>query len=238
MHLGKDILVKGNKIYSYETCVFVPQRINELFTKRQNERGDYPIGVSLHESQNRLRVRCNDGFGKTINLGYFENSKKGVIKIKRLAILLMLFSFTLVSCESNKGEWKNEDNNWYYFYSNGEMAHDCYIGNYYLGYNGALTNDVPKPVPPPEVKLYKHISVKITKIQQEYYFRGTFKVYIEYQSDEYGLKESTTIGNNEPYAYECFSGQYKVGDSIQAIMYSWQQGDTVTKRQLGNLDYN
>lgn len=44
--LDKDILVKGNKIYSPETCCFVPREINVLFTKRQNDRGIYPIGVS------------------------------------------------------------------------------------------------------------------------------------------------------------------------------------------------
>ena len=44
-HLDKDILFKGNKIYSPETCCFVPQEINKLFTKRQSKRGDYPIGV-------------------------------------------------------------------------------------------------------------------------------------------------------------------------------------------------
>lgn len=46
MQLDKDILIKDNKIYSPETCIFVPQRINNLFTKRQNDRGELPIGVT------------------------------------------------------------------------------------------------------------------------------------------------------------------------------------------------
>lgn len=40
--LDKDILVKGNKTYSSETCCFVPQEINALFTKRI---GKLPSGV-------------------------------------------------------------------------------------------------------------------------------------------------------------------------------------------------
>jgi hypothetical protein len=46
-HLDKDILKKGNKIYSPETCCFVPQEINNIFTKNNKNRGDYPIGVTL-----------------------------------------------------------------------------------------------------------------------------------------------------------------------------------------------
>lgn len=33
MELDKDILNKGNKIYSPNTCIFVPHNINNLFTK-------------------------------------------------------------------------------------------------------------------------------------------------------------------------------------------------------------
>lgn len=52
MCLDKDILCKGNKIYSREICIFVPERINILFTKRDKARGNNPIGVTLRPSGN------------------------------------------------------------------------------------------------------------------------------------------------------------------------------------------
>lgn len=44
-HLEKDLLVKGNKHYSCDYCVFVPMEINMALTKRASERGDTPLGV-------------------------------------------------------------------------------------------------------------------------------------------------------------------------------------------------
>lgn len=46
--LDKDILIKNNKIYSPETCCFVPSDINNIFTKSDKRRGEYPIGVSYN----------------------------------------------------------------------------------------------------------------------------------------------------------------------------------------------
>lgn len=53
-HLDKDILRKGNKVYSPHTCCFVPLEINSLFTKKQNHRGQLPIGVSMVSNRNNL----------------------------------------------------------------------------------------------------------------------------------------------------------------------------------------
>ena len=44
--LDKDIIKQNNKIYSPQTCVIVPNKINLLFTKNNAMRGTFPIGVS------------------------------------------------------------------------------------------------------------------------------------------------------------------------------------------------
>lgn len=75
MELDKDILVHGNKIYSPKTCIFVPQRINSLFTKCDKRRGEYPIGVSYDEDKDELVSRCSiivNGKKIKIELGRFE----------------------------------------------------------------------------------------------------------------------------------------------------------------------
>ncbi len=55
--LDKDILFKGNKIYSEKTCCFVPQELNKLLTKRERCRGDFPIGVVKEGNTFRANVR-------------------------------------------------------------------------------------------------------------------------------------------------------------------------------------
>lgn len=79
MHLDKDILVKHNKIYSPETCVIVPQAINKLFTKRQNDRGDSAIGTSPVDG--KYMVRCHminpkTGKSKRKYLGIYDTQEK------------------------------------------------------------------------------------------------------------------------------------------------------------------
>ena len=49
MCLDKDILYKNNTIYSKDTCIFIPERINILFTKNNAKRGNYPIGVYFNK---------------------------------------------------------------------------------------------------------------------------------------------------------------------------------------------
>lgn len=80
MHLDKDILIKHNKIYSPETCIFVPDRINKLFVKRDNDRGDSVIGTTPTENgkyvgQCRL-LNPITGKSKHEHLGTYESQEK------------------------------------------------------------------------------------------------------------------------------------------------------------------
>lgn len=62
--LDKDLLIRGNKIYSPDTCAFVDFMTNAFITDRGNARGDYPIGVSYHKGAGKFTARCCNPFTK------------------------------------------------------------------------------------------------------------------------------------------------------------------------------
>ena len=74
MCLDKDILIKGNKVYSPDTCIFVPKSINGLFVKNDARRGKYPIGI--YEDRGYLRVSCRDFNNNKIQLGTYPLNKE------------------------------------------------------------------------------------------------------------------------------------------------------------------
>jgi len=74
--LDKDLLVKGNKIYSEDVCVFVPQRINLLLTKRDASRGEYPVGVHRNTGNRKYMSKCSRGASKQTHLGSFNTPKE------------------------------------------------------------------------------------------------------------------------------------------------------------------
>lgn len=75
--LDKDILVKGNKVYSPEACIFTPSAINKLFLKRQAARGDLPIGVKrCTRNPKKYEAQCRNNTGKRIYLKYFDTKEE------------------------------------------------------------------------------------------------------------------------------------------------------------------
>ena len=82
MHLDKDILCKGNKMYSRGTCIFIPQRINNLFVKCDKSRGKNPIGVT-ELPEGSYQVHCSNGYGKQINLGTYTTEEEAFQAYKK-----------------------------------------------------------------------------------------------------------------------------------------------------------
>lgn len=79
-HLDKDILVKGNKVYSPDTCCFVPQSINSLITNRSRHRGDCPLGVT--KANSRFCASYNKG-NKRIHIGMFDTPEAAFLAYKK-----------------------------------------------------------------------------------------------------------------------------------------------------------
>ena len=71
-HLDKDLLVKGNKLYSEDSCVFIPVEINSLLVKRENMRGKYLIGVHWCNTKKVFVAQVSKNKGKSEYLGSFN----------------------------------------------------------------------------------------------------------------------------------------------------------------------
>lgn len=71
--IDKDVLFKGNKIYSPITCCFLPREINGTFVKADKKRGEYCIGATKVGDKFKSMIGMN-GINKT--LGYFETQEE------------------------------------------------------------------------------------------------------------------------------------------------------------------
>ena len=71
-HLDKDLLVKGNKVYSENTCVFLPQEINSLLIKSTATRGKHLIGVYWSNTNKAFVAQVRKNKGKQEWLGCFN----------------------------------------------------------------------------------------------------------------------------------------------------------------------
>ena len=70
--LDKDLLAKGNKIYSESTCVFIPREINSLLVKSTASRGKHLIGVCWCKRDKAFIARVRKNKGRSEHLGLFN----------------------------------------------------------------------------------------------------------------------------------------------------------------------
>ena len=79
--LDKDILIKGNKVYSEYTCCFVPQEINVALTNNKSVRGSFPQGVIYNSTKTRYRARIQRG-DKWESLGTYDTPEEAFYAYK------------------------------------------------------------------------------------------------------------------------------------------------------------
>jgi hypothetical protein len=73
-HLDKDLLLKGNKIYSPETCVLVPEEIN-LILGNKGFSSELPVGVTRSKVHSKFMATLNEN-GKPKYLGIFNTPEE------------------------------------------------------------------------------------------------------------------------------------------------------------------
>ena len=75
--LDKDIIAPGSKLYSPETCAFVLQSTNNFVLASDASRGEWPIGVSLHEQTGKYHAQCRNPFkGEKDYSDYFSTPEQ------------------------------------------------------------------------------------------------------------------------------------------------------------------
>jgi len=86
--LDKDLKIVGNKIYGADSCVFITRKINNLIAYKTKKDTNYPTGVYLCKTTNRLKAQCCVN-GKVKSLGYFsdaESASSAYIDLKKSLI--------------------------------------------------------------------------------------------------------------------------------------------------------
>ena len=85
--LDKDILVKGNKVYSPKTCRLIPKEIDTVLVSCNKSRGELPIGVMKHENKFEVQISNKGvkgwvGYFNTIQEAFqaYKKTKEKIIK--------------------------------------------------------------------------------------------------------------------------------------------------------------
>lgn len=80
-HIDKDLLVKGNKLYSAETCCLLPPEINCALVTSGSRRGQHPLGVIYNSTKTRYRARIQRG-NKWESLGAYDTPEEAFAAYK------------------------------------------------------------------------------------------------------------------------------------------------------------
>lgn len=74
MELDKDIKIKNNKVYSPETCLLIPKRINDVILNRTFDRSSICLGV--HKHGDKFVTACSRIDGSNGYIGTFNTKEE------------------------------------------------------------------------------------------------------------------------------------------------------------------
>lgn len=74
--LDKDLLIRGNKIYSPDTCIFISKKINSFIIESDAIRGQYPIGVCFRKDLKLFQAQIREGTRMRKHLGFFHTPEE------------------------------------------------------------------------------------------------------------------------------------------------------------------
>lgn len=80
--IDKDIIGKGNKVYSPDNCFLVPVNVNNLFVKHDALRGKYPIGV-FRENNKYIASCTNPAKNIVVRIGLYDSVEEAFEAYKK-----------------------------------------------------------------------------------------------------------------------------------------------------------
>lgn len=74
LHIDKDLLSRDGKVYSPDTCVFLPSNVNKFLSNSYSNNKSGYIGVSWDNSRSKWKVQINEFNSSSYkNIGRFKN---------------------------------------------------------------------------------------------------------------------------------------------------------------------
>lgn len=82
-HLDKDLLVYGNKVYTPDTCCFIPNEINVALStnKKRGYDKELPTGIFFEKESGKYLVQMSK-FGKNKKIGRFKTLEEATLVYK------------------------------------------------------------------------------------------------------------------------------------------------------------
>lgn len=74
--LDKDLLFKGNKIYSPKTCLFIDKSVNRFLVESMKTKGNLPTGVNFHKASGKYQAQCSEFAKNRKYLGIFNTPEE------------------------------------------------------------------------------------------------------------------------------------------------------------------